>query len=198
MATTVSGWGDSGDRPDPNHDLDPLFAGMTTWADRPVACSAEAAWALVSAIERIGEFSPECVEAHWLPGFPARAVGGRFEGRNRVTDGDDAFEWVRPCTVLAWQPQSEFSWSVGDRFDGTPASRWTFRIQPAGAGVLLRQEFSHYPDGLSGIRVAADADPDRAPELVAARLDDLRTGMNATLERMAGVLEPSTPADPSR
>jgi hypothetical protein len=43
--------------------------------------------------------------------------------------------------------------------------------------------------GLSGTRLAADADPARAQEIVQARAQDLTDGMNQTLQRMKQVLE---------
>ena len=85
-------WGQYGPRPEPNHDLDTLFGSMSAAAEVEVACSPEAAWELISSIERIGEFSPECVDAWWTPDRPARAVGGRFEGRNRVVRGEQVAE----------------------------------------------------------------------------------------------------------
>jgi hypothetical protein len=66
----VSLWGTYGPRPEPNHVLDALFGSMTAEADIDVACEVAQAWDLVSTVERIGEFSPECVEAAWLPDHP--------------------------------------------------------------------------------------------------------------------------------
>jgi uncharacterized protein YndB with AHSA1/START domain len=192
VEVTVSRWGEYGPRPEPNHDLDSLFEGMTASVEVPVSATADAAWGLVSDIGRIGEFSPECVEAHWLPGQPARVVGGVFEGRNRVVDGDDAFEWIRPCSVGEWEPPTRFAWTVGDRFDGTPASSWAFTITPTQHGVLLRQEFAHVPDGLSGLRAGAEGSPDRAAEFVRDRLVELCRGMAETLARMRDLLESSS------
>ena len=191
MDVTVSQWGEYGPRPEPDHRLDELFASMTTSAEIEVAVGVDAAWALVSDIERIGEFSPECVAARWLPDQPSRAAGGAFEGRNRVVQGDESFEWVRLCRVQRWEPPVVFSWTAGDRFDGSPASAWTFTIAPTGDGVLLRQDFAHVPDGLSGLRSGAEADVDHAPEFVQHRLAELEQGMAATLARMKQVLESS-------
>jgi hypothetical protein len=192
MEVTVSRWGEYGPRPEPNHDLDTLFEGMTASVEVSVSARMDAAWGLVSDIQRIGEFSPECVEAHWLPGHPARAVGGVFEGRNRVVDGDSAFEWIRPCLVGEWDRPTRFAWTVGDKFDGTPASSWAFTITLTEYGVLLRQEFAHVPDGLSGIRAAADGSPDHAAQFVRDRLVELRRGMSETLARMRDLLESSS------
>src|SRR5919198_1335431 len=69
MTVRVDRWGEHGPRPEPNHALDPLFAAMTVAVEQVVGCSAADAWALVCAVERIGEFSLECVQAWWVPGY---------------------------------------------------------------------------------------------------------------------------------
>jgi uncharacterized protein YndB with AHSA1/START domain len=194
MAAPVDRWGEHGRRPQPNHDLDRLFAAMAVTIELVVRCPVAEAWALVCDVERIGEFSPECVAAWWVPGYPARAVGGRFEGRNRVIDGESTGEWIRPCEVVVFDPPHEFAWVVGDRFDGTPATRWAFRVLPDPAGCRLRQEFRHYPDGLSGLRLHAQAHPEQAADLITARRRDLHVGMTTTLQRMNAVLTARKPA----
>jgi hypothetical protein len=91
VTVRVERWGEHGPRPPPGHGLDPLFAAMTVAVEAVIPCPVAQAWALVCDVERIGEFSPECVAAWWLPGYPARAVGGRFEGRpHELTSGPAA------------------------------------------------------------------------------------------------------------
>jgi len=187
--TNVSMWGIYGERPEPNHDLDEVFGAMRVEGHRSIACSAEAAWALVSDISRIGEFSPECVDAWWVDEACARTVGARFEGRNRVRTEQGDIEWVRPCDVVEWVPLETFSWTVGDRFDGTPATRWRYRIEPGDGGIVLRETFAHVADGLSGIRGAAEANPDHAAVIVRSRSEDLEVGIDRTLAAMARILE---------
>lgn len=97
--------------------------------------------------------------------------------------------------MLVWEPGRPLSWAVGDRYDGTPSSHWTISIQPGSFGVVLRQEFQHVPDGLSGLRHVAEADPERAADEVARRSADLARGMATTLGRMKVLLERAL-ADP--
>lgn len=184
-------WGTYGPRPEPDHSLDALFGAMNAERAIDVACAPSDAWALVSSVERIGEFSPECVEARWIDASADVGVGSRFEGRNRVEDPDEgvAFEWVRPCVVEQWEPPRLFAWAVGDRYDGTPSTRWSFELAPRDGGVRIVQRFRHEPDGLSGLRGGAEQDPDNAPAYVADRLADLERGMDETLARMKQVLE---------
>jgi hypothetical protein len=185
----VSSWGEAenGPRPTPDPRISALVPAMGVTVRTPMACPPEAFWDLVTSVERIGEFSPECADAWWVPGFPARAFGGRFEGRNRVERDGDVVEWTRPCDVVAYDPPRLFAYTVGDRFDGTPATRWTFRITPAEGGCVVEQEFEHLPDGLSGMRLQMEQE-DAEARLVWRR-DLLREGMTQTLERMRAVLE---------
>ena len=190
---SVSVWGEHGDRPMPASVNDSLFAAFYATASVEADCEPEAAWALITNIERTGEFSPECVNAKWIDGASGPSVGARFEGTNHVVttyeDNDYDYTWVRPCTVTVAAPPTRFSYTVGDRYDGTPACAWDVEIEPTANGCRITQHFQHRPRGLSGIRHAADADPDRAPEIVQARAQELTDGMSQTLQRMKQVLE---------
>lgn len=95
-----------------------------------------------------------------------------------------AFDWTRSCEVLAWEPEVGFSWSVGDRFDGSPATRCTFRLRTMDDSTVRGQEFAHCPDGLSDLRAGAEGDPAKAAELVQVRAQQLHDGINDTLARM--------------
>lgn len=92
-------------------------------------------------------------------------------------------------TDLGTEPEAAFSWSVGDRFDGTPSSKWTFQLRAADDSVVLSQQFAHCADGLSGLRVGAEADPAHAADYVRKRTQDLYKAMTLTLARMKEVSE---------
>jgi uncharacterized protein YndB with AHSA1/START domain len=130
------------------------------------------------------------VGAQWLDAHEPRAFGARFEGTNRASRGaGDYFEWIRICEVLEWEPPHRFAYVVGDRFDGTPVSRWEFQIDALVDTTRINQAFFHYADGLSGIRGPAEADPANAEAFIAARRADLESGMRQTLARMREALE---------
>jgi hypothetical protein len=192
MTTHLSRWGEHGPRPQPLDHNAELFGAMVLTESIDAACSPPAAWALVADIARIGEFSPECVGTRWLDGATGLAVGARFEGTNRVEYGEDEVVWIRLCTVTGLETGDRFSYTVGDRYDGTPACEWEFLVADRPGGCAITQTFRHLADGLSGLRVEADSRPDEAAEVIARRSSDLRAGMRQTLERMRGVLEPST------
>jgi uncharacterized protein YndB with AHSA1/START domain len=190
VALHVSNWGEAenGPRPTPDPRVSAVVPAMEVTVQMPMACPPEAFWELITRVERIGEFSPECADAWWVEGFPVRAVGGRFEGRNRVVGEGDTYEWTRPCDVVAYDPPRLFAYTVGDRFDGTPATRWTFRITGADSGCVVEQQFEHLPDGLSGIRTQIEQ-LDDVEAHIATRREMLRDGMTRTLERIRAVLE---------
>lgn len=190
MALYANNWGETenGPRPTPDPRVSAVVPAMGLTVHMSMACQPKAFWDLITSVERIGEFSPECAEAWWVEGFPARALGGRFEGRNRIVDEGDIYEWTRPCDVVAYNPPRHFAYTVGDRFDGTPATRWTFRITPTQAGCVVEQQFEHLPDGLSGLRLRAEQ-LDDAPALIAQRRIMLRDGMQQTLKRIRAALK---------
>jgi hypothetical protein len=154
-------------------------------------CTPEAFWNIITAVERIGEFSPECEYAAWVEGFPAHAVGGRFEDRNRIEIDGDTYVWTRPCDVVTYDPPHEFAYTVGGRYDGTPTTRWSFRITPTGTGCVVKQQFEHLPDGLSGTRLTAEELED-ADAHIARRRHDIQRGMTHTLDRIKSIVERPT------
>ena len=191
MKTVVSMWGEHGDRPEPASVNDSLFGAFNASASVEVACTPLAAWELVTDIERIGEFSPECIAARWIGGASGPSAGACFEGTNRVTDEaiNSEYIWIRPCTVTTTQPPERFSYTVGDRYDGTPATCWDIEIELTATGCRITQRFHHLPRGLSGVRQRADDDPAQAEAIVNARVQGLSNGMTQTLQRMKRLLE---------
>ncbi len=186
----VSRWGEHGPRPEPLAANGELFAALQVRELVEVACAAEDAWRLVSDVTRIGEFSPECIDAHWLDDASGLQVGARFEGTNRVVEGEIEAIWIRPCTLTAVRPGELFAYTVGDRFDGSPASSWEFVIESLAPGrCRITQTFRHERDGLTGFRFHADREPDRARQIADERLTVLRAGMQETLLRMRARLE---------
>lgn len=185
-----SRWGEHGARPRPLDANASIFTSFRVEVSIDVDRPAGEVFGLVTDVARIGAFSPECVEAEWIDGADGPAVGARFEGTNRI-DGDGfIYRWTRPCTVVIFDPPRRFGYTVGDRFDGSPAGDWTFDVAPTGtASCRLTQTFAHRPHGLSAVRLQADAEPQRASELVAGRVHGLRAGMTATLQAMKAALE---------
>jgi hypothetical protein len=193
MTKQVSRWEEHGDRPTPLPENRELFGEFTVTASTSVSCSPEEAWDLITTVSRIGEFSPECIAAEWIDGATGPDVGARFAGTNSRRQGDDEIVWIRPCTVTVSVPGQRFAYVVGDRYNATPAGEWEYRLEDANGTTNITETFRHLPDGLSGIRGMADAEPEKAEGIVARRREALTNAMNATLAAMKRVLEEARP-----
>ena len=119
--------------------------------------------------------------------------GARFTGRNRFPNG---YEYEVTCVVTEADRPRAFAWVVLDDTGdpARPSSSWRYRIDPLPGGRRVRQRFTHGP-GASYLRAAAANAPDRAAEIIAARLDGLRANMSATLRAMKAAVESSHAAD---
>jgi uncharacterized protein YndB with AHSA1/START domain len=166
---------------------------MTAPADRPLEAlsvevsisinrPAELVWELVTAVDRIGEFSPECRNAEWLDVTEPKE-GARFSG----TNSRDWGEWSRVCTVTLCEQPRVFGWVVGESDDPTA---WCYELAPDGHGTRL-VERCHI--GSAGHARLIAVNPEAGDKLVAWRLNDLRSGMETTLARMKAVLEADSP-----
>jgi uncharacterized protein YndB with AHSA1/START domain len=104
-----------------------------------VDATPEAVWAVLTDITRVGEWSHECRGAEWLDGARVAAPGARFRGRNLV---GRATRWARVCEVRTVDRPREFAWrTFGPRLMGD-ATEWRVRLEPAGSGTRVRQEFT--------------------------------------------------------
>ena len=165
--------------------------GLSAAAEEVVAARPELVWDLVTDVTRIGGWSPECVRAAWLGEPAGPQPGARFTGHNRFPDG---FEYEVTCVVTQADRPSAFAWVVLDDSGdpARPSSSWRYLIDPLpGGGSRVRQRFTHGP-GASYLRAAAANAPDRAAEIIAARLDGLRANMSAALRAMKAAAEALT------
>jgi len=164
--------------------------GLTATAEEVVTARPELVWDLIADVTRIGEWSPECIRAAWLgaPGQPR--PGARFTGHNRLASG---FEYEVTCVVTEADRPRSFAWVVlDDSEDPTrPSSSWRYQIEPLSEGTSrVRQRFTHGP-GFSFLREATAKAPARATQIIAARLNGLRSNMIATLRAMRTIAESS-------
>ncbi|HZX01773.1 SRPBCC family protein [Kribbella sp.] len=151
--------------------------GATTGVEVLMKLPAAAVWSGITAIERYGEWSPECYYGAWLE---PRA---RFEARNRFPNG---LETYVTCKVTAYEEPKRFGWDVyGD--EDVPLANWTYELEDRGDTTLVRQTFTHGP-GDSGLRMGVVKYPDRAAEIVQGRLDELAGNMRKTLAAMESAL----------
>ena len=104
---------------------------VTRRVDAPPA----SVWALVGDPARIGEISPECYRISWLGGATGPAVGARFVGWNRK----GILRWPTTSTVAELEPQRHVSWDVDVL--GQSVARWSFTVEPDGAGLVITQRW---------------------------------------------------------
>ena len=131
---------------------------------------------LLSHVEGMGEWSPECYRVEWLDGARSPAApGARFQGWNRY----GRMKWSVTCQVKTADPHREIAWSTIER--GREMVRWRYRLTPADGGTDLVESFDVYWLSLAA-RIAEDyvmRDRDRR------RAESMR----ATLERLKAVAE---------
>jgi len=92
---------------------------------REIAAPAEAVWALVSDLPRMGEWSPENTGGDWVKGASGPAVGARFKGSN----SNGTKSWTTDVSVTECDPGRAFSFEV--KAVGLPISAWSYTIEPA-------------------------------------------------------------------
>lgn len=101
-----------------------------------IAAPPDKVWSLLSELERMGEWSPECYKVTWLDGAgPPARPGARFKGWNRY----GPMRWSMTCEVKTAEPGREISWSTVQR--GRELVRWSYRLAPADGGTDLTESF---------------------------------------------------------
>ena len=142
-------------------------------------------WRGITAVERYGEWSPECIYGAWLD--EVVEPGSRFLARNRFGNGL-LTEVI--CVVTAFEESTRFGWDVFGGED-VPFAHWEYELQASSEGTLIRQSFTHGP-GNSGMRQGVLADPARAEQSKQSRLDQLARNMKLTITAMTrAILEPA-------
>ena len=133
----------------------------------------EKVYALISDVNRMGEWSPECRKAEWIEGATGPAVGARFKGSNKK----GIVRWSTKPTVKVADPGREFTFEVGR--PGKEDTRWSYRLAPKDGGTELTESFEALRYGLF-FKVV---DPPKR------RVRELQQGIEKTLERIKQAAE---------
>jgi uncharacterized protein YndB with AHSA1/START domain len=143
---------------------------------RTIAASPQAIFAAITDITRMGEWSPELVQAEWNEGFETPAVGATYSGHNR--NGEK--EWTTQAKIVELVENERFFFDcfVGDN----TFAKWGYTIEPSEGGCTVTEywqdqrpeESRHNVSKISG---------------VADRVAHNRAGMETTLERLAAAVE---------
>ncbi|MGW4798941.1 SRPBCC family protein [Nonomuraea sp. NPDC004297] len=155
-----------------------MVTGAQVTVALPVPIPRERMWELITAVDRIGEWSPEATGGDWCDGAQGPAPGSRFTGRNRYPNG---FENTVTCVVAEAERPGRFAWTVLDDA-GLLGSTWRYELHEGDepGSTLVYHSFTHGP-GASGAREGAEADP----QGFNSRLVTLCRNMTTTIAAMA-------------
>jgi Polyketide cyclase / dehydrase and lipid transport len=140
--------------------------------EREVAAPADTAWAMVSDVTRMGQWSPEAVGSRWLGEASGPAVGARFRGRNRR----GWRRWSTTARVVECEQGRTFAFDVSSI--GLKVARWGYRFEPTSSGCRVEERWEDH----RGVLIKAIG---RLAIGVSDRAAHNRQGMTQTLERLA-------------
>jgi hypothetical protein len=106
-----------------------------------VPADPDAVYAVVSDVTRIGERSPECHTARWLPGAPAGTPGAVFRGSNRA---GRAARWSRRCEVVTAERGRAFAFrTLPERLDVSrrDSTTWRYDMEPVDGGTRVTHSY---------------------------------------------------------
>jgi hypothetical protein len=151
-------------------------------------------YAVVTDLPRSAEWSPECTGGRWVSGEPA-TVGAVFRGVNERPA--DVVAWA-PVVRGTWQTESEvvaaepgrvFRWAMRDKAGHAQDSVWSYELEPADGGCLLRHTF-RMGSATEGIRgITADMDAAAEAKFFAEWTAKIAGDLDATLLRLKTVIE---------
>jgi len=150
-----------------------------------VAIAPEAAYAALTDLTRMGEWSPENCGGEWTDGDPG-TVGARFRGRNR--NGPD--EWETISHVVEADAPHRFAFRVA--VPGEAGTTWRYVFEPDGPGTAVTESFewrwTPLPD--EGFRGRVGRMPlAQAAQAVSSREQHLRNAMRTTLATFKDAVE---------
>jgi hypothetical protein len=154
----------------------------TVW----VAVPPEVAYAAVSDLTRMGEWSPENGGGVWLDPARGGVVGATFRGRNRGVPG----EWETVVTVIEADPPSTFGFRAAPPGVAGTTWRYEFRVENGGTAVVETFDWQWTPVPAEGFRGRVGRMPlDRAVAAVRERQAHLEDQVDRTLAALKRVLE---------
>jgi uncharacterized protein YndB with AHSA1/START domain len=88
-------------------------------------------WNLVSDITKMGEYSPEVIEAEWIDGANGPTVGAKYRGHVKRNENWPVLYWTT-CEITECTPGEVFEFAVvmGDRAVNT----WRYEFRPSDDG----------------------------------------------------------------
>ena len=147
-----------------------------------IGASPGTVWRLVSDLNRMGEWSPECTGVKWVgspPGPEGPSVGAVFKGRN----SRGIRRWSTKGTIVAADPNRRIAWDIAAL--GLPGARWGYTIEPTDGGCRVTETWDDKRGGvLQCLGPLATGVKDRAAHNAAS--------MRTTLDRLKAAAEAQT------
>jgi len=148
---------------------------VTGSASTVIRCGPGDVFDAVADIERMGEWSPECVGGSWVSPATGPVVGAKFEGHNVAKLG--------PITLKKWSTTSEVTACVpGEVFEFVAEgySTWRYEFAEHADGTQVTESFS-YPQYVGREKFMYETLARRSKAMVGA--------VEATLVRIKAALE---------
>lgn len=133
-------------------------------------------WDLVTDLDRMGDWSPECYRCAWMDGGTGPRVGARFKGWNRQDLGPIPVKWTTVSTVTESKRGEAFAFTT--RQSG---ATWSYTFTSTADGGTHVVETRTDGDKPLVAKVFHKVMPGREAILV--------DGMTTTLERVKAVAE---------
>lgn len=155
-------------------------APVSARVERRIAASPEALYDLVTDVTRMGEWSPETIEAKWIGGATSAVPGARFKGTNKLGSST----WSTKPTVVDADRGRRFSFQV----PGKAGARWTYEFSADGDDTIVVESVEQQkgsPRFIGWLQRRAG---------VTDRSAHLAEGMATTLDRLAAVVSAPQPA----
>ncbi len=148
----------------------------TVSVDRTIAAPADAVWALIADLPRMGEWSPENTGGRWLAPADGPAVGARFKG----TNARGKRRWSTQVVVTDCRPGCSFGFDV--KAGGMRVGHWGYEVESTDGGCRVTETF-HDTRGrtITFLGTVVSGVSDRATHN--------RAGMEATLTNLAAAAE---------
>jgi uncharacterized protein YndB with AHSA1/START domain len=142
-----------------------------------IAAPPERVWQIVRDVARMGEWSPECRKVIvWRRGGPRRGAWVTGINRRRIV------VWPSNSKIDTYDEGRAIAWRTLES-----GARWIYELEPVGAGTRL-VERRELPDGMTWLaRVFARS----ALGGIDSHADELRDGMQTTVERIKAEVEAS-------
>lgn len=141
-----------------------------------ISAPPEVCYDLVADVTQMGRLSPECTGGRWIGRSKEPVVGARFVGFNRR----GRVRWATVNRVVTADPGREFAFETAGS-----ATRWRYRFEPEGDTTIVTESREATKERPLSAQVFSKHLLGGSDE----HDDEMRAGMQATLERLKDLAE---------